>query len=120
LNTVAMLDDLGHTTLDACSGREAMEILRREDSVDLVVTDQAMPQMTGTQLAKAIRQEWPDIPVLLATGYADRVPGEDAGLPRVTKPYFQRDLAEAIARLNPPRRKAGRVIPLNSRSGSPA
>ncbi len=65
---------------EAYSGKEALEILRREDFVDLVITDQAMPQMSGTQLAKTIRVEWPDIPVLLATGYADRVPGEDTRL----------------------------------------
>ena len=48
MNTVAMLEDLGHSVFEAYSGREALEILRREDSVDLVITDQAMPQMTGT------------------------------------------------------------------------
>ena len=60
----------GHTVW-AYSGKEALEILRREDSVDLVITDQAMPKITGTELAKVIRREWPDIPVLLATGYAE-------------------------------------------------
>jgi CheY-like chemotaxis protein len=74
MNTVAMLEDLGHTVFEACSGKEALDILRREDSIDLVVTDQAMPKMTGTELAKVIRNEWPDIPVLLATGYADIAP----------------------------------------------
>ena len=57
MNTVAMLEDLGHTAFEAYSGREALEILQREDSVDLVITDQAMPQMSGTQLAKAIKHE---------------------------------------------------------------
>ncbi|MGC2454424.1 MAG: PAS domain S-box protein, partial [Pseudolabrys sp.] len=66
MNTVSMLEDLGHAVFEAYSGKEALEILRREDSIDLVVTDQAMPKMTGTELAKVIRSEWPDIPVLLA------------------------------------------------------
>ena len=117
MNTVAMLEDLGHTAFEAYSGREALEILRREDSVDLVVTDQAMPHMTGTELAKAIKYEWPDIPVLLATGYADRVPGDDIGLPKVAKPFLQGGLADAIVRINPPRRKGDRVVPLRTRSG---
>ena len=56
LNTVGMLEDLGHTVIEAFSGKEALEILRREDSVDLVITDQAMPQMTGTELAKVIKR----------------------------------------------------------------
>lgn len=120
MNTVAMLEDLGHTAFEAYSGREALEILQREDSVDLVITDQAMPQMSGTQLAKAIKHEWPDIPVLLATGYADRVPGDDIGLPKLTKPFFQRDLADAIVRVNPARRKGDRVVPLRPRSGPAA
>src|SRR5439155_16930323 len=105
MTTVAMLEDLGHTVFEAYSGHEALEILRREDSIDLVVTDQTMPKMTGTELAKMIKDEWPDIPVLLATGYGDRVRGGDIGLPRLTKPYLQRDLANAIAEMNPPHRK---------------
>src|SRR5262249_42267777 len=120
MNTVAMLEDLGYTVFEAYSAKEALEILRREDSLDLVVTDQAMPKMTGTELAKVIKNEWPDIPVLLATGYADRVPGDDMGLPKLTKPFFQRDLAEAIARMNPPRRKAERVVSFRTRQGPSA
>ena len=112
MNTVAMLEDLGHTAFEAYSAKEALEILRREDSVDLVITDQAMPKMSGTQLAQAIKGEWPDIPVLLATGYADRVPGEELGLPKLAKPYLQRDLAEALVRTNAQRRKGKRVVPL--------
>ena len=112
LNTVAMLEDLGHSVFEAYSGTEALEILRREDSVELVITDQAMPQMTGTQLAKTIEHEWPDITVMLATGYADSVPGDDARLPKLAKPYLQSELADAIAHANPPRRKGSRVVPL--------
>ena len=114
MNTVHMLEDLGHTVFEAYSGYEALEILRREDDIDLVVTDQAMPKMTGTDLAKIIKREWPDIPVLLATGYADRVRGDDIGLPKLTKPYMQRELAEAIVRMNPPRRKGDRVVRLRN------
>jgi len=114
MNTVHMLEDLGHTVFEAYSGYEALEILRREDGIDLVVTDQAMPKMTGTELAKIIKRERPDIPVLLATGYADRVRGDDIGLPKLTKPYMQRELAEAIVRMNPPRRKGDRVVRLRN------
>jgi len=108
MNTVAMLEDLGHTVFEAYSGKEALEIMRREDSIDLVVTDQAMPKMTGTELAKFMRSEWPDIPVLLATGYADMSPRDEIGLHKLTKPFFQRDLVAAIRQMNPPRRKPDR------------
>ena len=98
MTTVAMLEDLGHTAFEAYSGHEALEILRRADSIDLVVTDQTTPNMTGTELAKVIKDEWPDIPVLLATGYGDRVRGDDFGLPKLMKPYLQRDRAKCISR----------------------
>ena len=116
MNTVGMLEDLGHTVFEAYSGKEALEILRREDSIDLVVTDQAMPKMTGTELAKVIRSEWPDIPVLLATGYADMTQRDEIGLPKLTKPYLQHNLAAAILRMNPPRRKPDRVVSLRTQS----
>ena len=114
MNTVAMLEDLGHTVFEAYSGNEALEILRRQDSIDLVVTDQAMPKMTGTELAKVIRSEWPDILILLATGYADLGPRDEIGLAKLTKPFLPRDLAAAILRMNPPRRKLERVVPLHT------
>src|SRR5205085_681694 len=77
-NTVAMLEDLGHDGRAASSGQEALNILRRDNSIALVITDQVMPQMTGLQLAEAIQREWPDLPVILTTGYAEIMPGEGA------------------------------------------
>jgi PAS domain S-box-containing protein len=110
MNTVGMLEDLGHVVFQAYSGKEALDILRREGPVDLVITDQAMPQMTGTQLAKAIRKEWRDMPVMLATGYAEIAPGEEMGLPMLSKPFFEDDLAAALTRINAKSRDAGRVV----------
>ncbi|WP_052388657.1 response regulator [Belnapia moabensis] len=93
-STRAMLEDLGHAVLEASSGPEALELLRAGRAADLVITDYAMPGMTGVQLAATIRQHWPGLPVLLATGYAE-VPGEGEGaLPRLEKPFD----AEALAR----------------------
>lgn len=121
MNTVAMLEDLGHTVFGVFSGKQALEILQREDGVDLVITDQAMPHMSGTQLAKAIKQEWPDVSVLLATGYAEIKPEDDTGLPKLSKPFMQGELAAALARLYPtPRQDNDRVVPLHTRSGPPA
>jgi CheY-like chemotaxis protein len=96
MNTVAMLEDLGHTVFAASSGAEALEILDREPQVDLVVTDQAMPKMTGVQLAEAARGERPGLPVLLATGYAELPIDAAPGLPRLAKPFLQAELARAI------------------------
>ncbi|WP_018448773.1 PAS domain-containing sensor histidine kinase [Rhizobium gallicum] len=99
MNTTLMLEDLGHTVFEAMAGPEALDILRKQQ-VDLVICDHAMPRMTGAQLAEAIRNEWPDMPIILATGYAE-IP-EGAGivdLPRLGKPFSQAQLAEAISRI---------------------
>jgi len=95
VNTAALLDDLGYTVLQASSGEEALGLLRRGEKVDVVITDQAMPQMTGTQLAEEIGRSWPDLPVILATGYAD-LPRTDTRLPKLSKPFTQVDLDRAI------------------------
>jgi CheY-like chemotaxis protein len=94
-----MLKDLGHRVIEAPSGRRALEILRAGTAVDLVMTDQAMPGMTGTQLAAEIREAWPDLPILLASGYAELPANDGPDLPRLRKPYQQASLAAAIAGL---------------------
>ena len=86
-STAAMLEDLGHPVIEALSGARALDMLRLGAKVDVVVTDHAMPGMTGTELARQIRQHWPSLPIILATGYAELPNGEDPGLPRLAKPY---------------------------------
>ncbi|MBY2924626.1 PAS domain S-box protein [Rhizobium leguminosarum] len=99
MNTTLMLEDLGHTVFEAMAGPEALDILR-EQQVDLVICDHAMPRMTGAQLAEAIRKDWPDMPIILATGYAEIPEGAGiANLPRLGKPFSQAQLAEAISRV---------------------
>jgi PAS domain S-box-containing protein len=98
LNTSSLLEELGHTVYSASSGSRALEILRRVGHIDLVITDQAMPGMTGSELVSKIRAEKPDLPVILATGFAELPPGESVRIPRLAKPFRQGDLADAIAR----------------------
>jgi len=98
LNTSALLEELGHTVYSAPSASHALDILRRENKIDLIITDQLMPDMTGSELATRIRAENAHFPIILATGYAELAPGEAEGLPRLAKPFGQRELAEAIAR----------------------
>jgi PAS domain S-box-containing protein len=98
LNTSALLEELGHTVYSAPSALLALDILRREKKIDLMITDQLMPDMTGSELATRIRAENAHLPIILATGYAELAPGEADGLPRLAKPFGQRELAEAIAR----------------------
>ena len=107
LNTVGMLEDLGHQAFSASSGKQALEILRREDRVDVVVTDQAMPHMTGVQLAQTIAKQWTELPVILATGYAEVKEGAAAGLRKLSKPFSQDQLAAELAGIP---RKRGTVV----------
>jgi signal transduction histidine kinase len=98
-STVDMLEDLGHTVITANSAKRALEILDQGQSVDLMMTDQAMPGMTGTELAEIVQQKRPDLPLLLATGYADLPAGQEPNLPRLSKPYLQAQLQEHVDRL---------------------
>ena len=65
-----------------------------------------MPRMTGAQLIAAARKKFPDLPVLLATGYAELPRGVAADVPRLSKPFSQMDLAHAV-------REAGQRLVLN-------
>jgi PAS domain S-box-containing protein len=95
-NTVAMLEDLNHEVIRAPTPFMAIDILETRSDIDLVVTDQIMPAMTGTQLIEVIRQRWPAMPIILATGYAELGTPVGAAVRRLAKPYTQRDLAEAV------------------------
>jgi CheY-like chemotaxis protein len=112
-NTVTMLEDLGHTALAASSGKEALDILRQHGPVDLVVTDQAMPSMTGLQLAETIQKEWPDIPIILTSGYAELESGTSGELQLLSKPFTEAGLAAALTRAVQPR-GSGRVLKFRS------
>jgi len=55
-----------------------------------------MPRMTGVQLAEAILAEQPNLPIILATGYAELPSGLGSVLPRLSKPFSQEQLAQAL------------------------
>jgi len=96
-STVLLLEDLGHRVISATSGAQALEQFDNEPNIDLLITDMAMPQMNGAQLAQAIRFFKPRLPIILATGYAERLEGFAAKLPRLSKPFTQLNLVEVIA-----------------------
>jgi len=113
-NTAAMLEDLGHEVRRAASAEQALRHLEADAAIGLVVTDHLMPHMNGAELAARIRRERPDLPVVLATGFADLSRDVHAGLPRLAKPYRQEDLARVIADATQPDRADG------SKADSPA
>ena len=54
--------------------------------------------MTGVQLAEAIRADWSNLPIILATGYAELPPGLGSQLPKLSKPFTQQQLAKAVSK----------------------
>jgi PAS domain S-box-containing protein len=113
--TAAMLEDLGHVVIEANSGAQALEILGSDRRIDIVVTDYAMPGMTGMELARHIQSAHPGLPVILASGYAELAfsDGCDLDLSRLSKPYRQQDLAVIMADIPNPRASLAKaIIPL--------
>ncbi|HLZ98268.1 MAG TPA: response regulator [Steroidobacteraceae bacterium] len=109
--TAAMIDDLGHTSIEAHSAEEALAKLGAGIEVDVVITDHAMPSMTGLQLAECIQKRFPGLPIILATGYAELpVDPVKTGLFKLMKPCTQQEIAAAIHRAVMPRR-AVKAVP---------
>lgn len=95
------LERAGHEVHTAHDGAAALEAVRRlSGRVDMVLTDIRMPVMDGIQLALALAREWPDLPVLLMTGYADqreRASGLEAIIAGIlAKPFTLEDLGRAV------------------------
>ena len=99
MSTTEMLEDLGHHVIGASSGLHALDIIRSEQPIDLMMTDHVMPGMTGIELAAASRRVRPSLPILLATGYAELPDGAQPDLPRLAKPYHQDQLRDRLDQL---------------------
>ncbi|TYO63560.1 response regulator [Bradyrhizobium hipponense] len=92
----------GHETATAQDGAEALEILTREDGAfDLLLTDIQMPVMDGIALALSAARDFPNLTILLMTGYADqreRASNLNALVHDVvTKPFSVADIRTAVA-----------------------
>ena len=98
--TASMLEDLGHATEVVPSGASALSVLRSDKGIDAVITDYAMPDMTGAELAVQIRGLRPDLPIILATGYADFPNAHMQNLPRLSKPFGSHELRLILTTLN--------------------
>ncbi len=98
MTTVDMLRELGHEPIETTSANKALELLKAAESPDLAILDYAMPEMTGVTLAGRIRERYPTLPLLLATGYADGA-RTTTDLPKLEKPYTIEDLARQIGLL---------------------
>jgi signal transduction histidine kinase len=95
--TRAMLHELGHRVLEAGSGGAALDILQRESGIELLIVDFAMPGMNGTELARQVRLKQPTLPILFATGFADRAALGSVDETRIIgKPFTEDELAHKI------------------------
>jgi PAS domain S-box-containing protein len=114
--TAAMLEDLGHTVVEAHSAAQAVDILAGDPRIEIVITDHAMPGMTGLQLARQLAGSHPALPVILATGYAEWPEGEEEAIriPRLAKPFRQEELAAAIAAVADKVAAADNVVPIRA------
>lgn len=92
--TTSVLESLGFNVIQASSGSEALAALT--SSVDLLMTDYAMPSMTGGELAALMANKHPLIPVVFLTGYADTDVLGVSQFPVIQKPFTEQQLLETI------------------------
>ena len=100
--TAAVLEDSGHQVLQAGDGAEALQVL--EDNgcdCELLITDYAMPHVSGTEFIRKAREVCPDVPALIITGYAetDAIGDRPDGVEILLKPFTPVALESAIARV---------------------
>jgi PAS domain S-box-containing protein len=97
------LERLGYEVACCISADEALDVMREApDAWDMVITDQMMPGMSGQELAERLRAEFPDLPVILCSGYSDSVTelGLDQEVDHVlVKPIDAGHLAETVRRV---------------------
>ena len=99
--TAAVLADSGHDVVEAENGAEALALLKnRSCDFDLLITDYAMPHLSGTEFLRGARELCPGVPALLITGYAeaDMIRDKPEGIETLLKPFTPAILAAAIAK----------------------
>jgi len=97
--TEAMLVDLGHEVETAEDGASMLRLLGEGHDYDLIVTDYAMPRMSGGEAMIQAREIKPDIPAIIVSGYtdADAITKKPAGVHILGKPFSPHQMAQAIA-----------------------
>ena len=102
--TQILLTDLGYEVSVHTDAQEALSAFRAAaEAFDLVIADQTMPQLTGHELAQALRLTRPDIPIILCTGFSHKIDAEQAKAQGIDdflmKPLTARDLGLAMQRV---------------------
>jgi two-component system, cell cycle sensor histidine kinase and response regulator CckA len=99
-----ILESLGYSVVTAFSSMEGLEIFKKESAkIDLIITDQTMPDMSGYQMAKEAIKVRPDIPIVLCTGYSEVVSednAKDVGIREfIMKPIKREKIATIVKRI---------------------
>lgn len=98
--THALLEGLGYSVIPTRSAGEAIGVLRRGENVDAVLSDVVMPGgMSGHDLARIAKRDWPALPVILATGYDSASPKSGTNRHEIAvlrKPYSRAELATTL------------------------
>jgi PAS domain S-box-containing protein len=100
--TSAVLQDCGHAVIEAASGNDALGLLKTRDcDFDLLITDYAMPHLSGTEFLREARILCPDVPALLITGYAEAemIGDRPDGVEILLKPFTPAALEAAMSRV---------------------
>jgi len=105
--TAAMLDDLGHEAIPVSDGAEAIAALERGEAIDVLITDYAMPLVSGAEVIRQARALRPELPALIITGYADAssIARRPADVHLLSKPFTAEQMRlalEAAMRAEPP------------------
>lgn len=99
--TSALLSDLGHEIIEAANGADALAFLKsRDQCCDLIISDYAMPNLSGTDFLRRARKIRPGVPGLIITGYAeaDEIEDRPPGIEVLQKPFTPGELEDAISR----------------------
>ncbi|WP_196262769.1 response regulator [Microvirga terrestris] len=100
-SAMALLREQGYQVEHCASAPDALKFLERDARFDVIFSDLVMPRgMDGLDLARIARERWPDIPILLATGYSGSVErAAREGFPSLSKPYHPAELERELRRL---------------------
>ncbi|WP_394558265.1 PAS domain S-box protein [Aquipseudomonas alcaligenes] len=97
--TALQLQELGYQVREAASAAAALQLIAAGLAPDVLITDQIMPEKTGIQLARELRQRTPELPVLVITGYSNLSPAQTHGFEMLAKPFRHAEIAKRLAEL---------------------
>lgn len=99
IQAVTVVEDAGFEVLEARNADEAIAVLESRDDIRVVVTDVQMPgSMDGMKLARAVRDRWPPILIIVVSGHVRRRMGDlPENVTFLSKPYSDNQMHQALS-----------------------